>query len=718
MTYADPTQPSPQSGEGDNREIYSPPLIEGRERVGCVSPVFYREPPNNSDGHGIDTEEKAVKHLLGVSNLDSACVKSRFDTPGNHLNMANITIYKRQYTLPTLATDRFAQLQNRIRERQQMIQQGKRARQIEESYHETLPPEQAESVGLLGRIFGRTPAPQSRTVTRTRTKTQFQELSVDDRFSVMKELMAEYVAMLGMLDTHKVEYDRLLAQIGDDIRQVAAEKCAKIVQHDDRLTRLAQQAADIEDAGAAQMILSQQAQLVQSVRLLGQAMLLITKKLDLFQAALQKIDTDQELKRGLLDKKVKQLGLRYELYLSQKDIYELQKEVSDMLRVALNFEELMRECFGPLQALIEDVTGMDGAFAGAVEEIKNLTRVMLTDDSGALAADALNDAEEDLLNFLMRSQLQRDQLADVVNSAWQAEAEAEFDADMAQGEAVSVRQALENLRTFLDARLPVNSEASQSGASNLDLTAQSRLRTPVVELGGGVTLELIEIPGGTFWMGSPDGQGSNDERPRHQVTLAPFYIGKYPVTQAQWQAVMGSNPSYFKGEDRPVEQVSWNACQEFLKKLNANPSLSPLNQGGQRGVFRLPTEAEWEYACRAGSETIYAFGDDPAQLGTYAWFSENSGSETHPVGQKSPNAWGLCDMHGNVLEWCQDWFAETYYANSPQENPQGPSSGQYRLLRGGSWYYNATRCRSACRNGSDPANRNRNLGVRVLARTH
>ena len=616
-----------------------------------------------------------------------------------------------------------------------MIQQGKRARQIEESYHETLPPEQPESVGLLGRIFGRTPAPQSRTVTRTRTKTQFQELSVDDRFSVMKELMAEYVAMLGMLDTHKVEYDRLLAQIGDDIRQVAAEKCAKIVQHDDRLTRLAQQAADIEDAGAAQMILSQQAQLVQSVRLLGQAMLLITKKLDLFRAALQKIDTDQELKRGLLDKKVKQLGLRYELYLSQKDIYELQKEVSDMLRVALNFEELMRECFGPLQALIEDVTGMDGAFAGAVEEIKSLTRVMLTDDSGALAADALNDAEEDLLNFLMRSQLQRDQLADVVNSAWQAEAEAEFDADMAQGEAVSVRQALENLRTFLDVRLPVNSGASQSGASNLDLTAQSRLRAPVVvELGGGVTLELIEIPGGTFWMGSPDGVGEKNERPRHQVTVAPFLIGTYPVTQAQWQAVMGSNPSDFKGADRPVEQVSWNACQEFLKKLNATHPL-PLPRGEQHGipllggagggssplgrgegwVFRLPTEAEWEYACRAGSETIYSFGDDPAQLGTYAWFSDNSGSQTHPVGQKSPNAFGLYDMHGNVWEWCADtWHGN--YTGAPTDGSAYGSLGDVKakLLRGGSWYGPPNNVRGADRSRGVPDSQNNSIGFRVV----
>ena len=164
-----------------------------------------------------------------------------------------------------------------------------------------------------------------------------------------------------------------------------------------------------------------------------------------------------------------------------------------MLRVALNFEELMRECFGPLQALIEDVTGMDGAFAGAVEEIKNLTRVMLTDDSGALAADALNDAEEDLLNFLMRSQLQRDQLADVVNSAWQAEAEAEFDADMAQGEAVSVRQALENLRTFLDVRLPQPVQIMAEPMSSPGTTVNGKIITQCSNCQGKLKLDAEKI---------------------------------------------------------------------------------------------------------------------------------------------------------------------------------------------------------------------------------
>ena len=219
---------------------------------------------------------------------------------------------------------------------------------------------------------------------------------------------------------------------------------------------------------------------------------------------------------------------------------------------------------------------------------------------------------------------------------------------------------------FLTLRLTDTGCAAQAAAligvgAEWELTIPIMPRVETVEwLAQGARFEFVKIPGGTFWMGQRDEEQRflkqqnwwndyfNYERPRHQVTVAPFLIGKYPITQAQWQAIMGNNPSYFKGAERPVEQVSWNECQAFVKKLNANPSYSsliqgghppqsPLIQGGQRGGFRLPTEAEWEYACRAGSETIYSFGDDPALLGDYAWFNGNSGSETHPVGQKQPN---------------------------------------------------------------------------------
>ena len=167
---------------------------------------------------------------------------------------------------------------------------------------------------------------------------------------------------------------------------------------------------------------------------------------------------------------------------------------------------------------------------------------------------------------------------------------------------------------------------------------------------------------------------------------------------------MGSNPSEFKGRNNPVEMVSWDDAQEFIKRLNAK-------EGHKR--YRLPTEAEWEYAARAGTTTAYSFGDNKKELSRYAWYGENSGDSTKPVGQKQPNPWGLYDVHGNVFEWVQDWYGEKYYANSPGTDPKGPSSSSGRVGRGGGWGSFAESCRSACRYFNSPDYRNICIGFRL-----
>jgi formylglycine-generating enzyme required for sulfatase activity len=176
-----------------------------------------------------------------------------------------------------------------------------------------------------------------------------------------------------------------------------------------------------------------------------------------------------------------------------------------------------------------------------------------------------------------------------------------------------------------------------------------------------------------------------------------FYLGRYEVTQEQWQAVMGGNPSKFPGAKNPVESVSWVDCQQFLGNLNAQ---------GPRGSFALPTEAQWEYACRAGETGLYSFGENRAALDDYAWHCGNSRNKTHPVGQKKPNAWGFYDMHGNVQEWCTDWYDAEYYAQSPLRDPTGPTSGRLRVSRGGCGTDAAWDCRAACRIFHFPEDRN------------
>jgi formylglycine-generating enzyme required for sulfatase activity len=195
-----------------------------------------------------------------------------------------------------------------------------------------------------------------------------------------------------------------------------------------------------------------------------------------------------------------------------------------------------------------------------------------------------------------------------------------------------------------------------------------------------------------------------DEHPLHSVKITkPFYLQTTEVSQAQWKEVMGDNPSFFKdcGHDCPVEEVSWDDAQKFISKLN---QMEGTNK------YRLPTEAEWEYACRAGTKTTYSF-DEVDKLGEYAWYAANSGGQTHPVGTKKPNAWGLYDMHGNVWEWCQDWYGD--YPSDSVVDPKGSDSGQYRVLRGGSWYYAAGRIRSAIRSGFNPDSPSISFGFRV-----
>jgi formylglycine-generating enzyme required for sulfatase activity len=204
-------------------------------------------------------------------------------------------------------------------------------------------------------------------------------------------------------------------------------------------------------------------------------------------------------------------------------------------------------------------------------------------------------------------------------------------------------------------------------------------------------MAFVPIPAGSFTMGEDENSedAEDDETPPHRVTISqPFYLGKYEVTQNQWTVVMGDNPSKFKGRNNPVESVSWYEVQEFIERLNQK-------EGTKK--YRLPTEAEWEYAARAGTTTAYSFGDDTDSLGRYAWYWDNSGKTTHPVGQKRPNPWGLYDMHGNVWEWVQDVYDEDYYAESPAIDPHGPSGGFFRVLRGGSWGGYAKSSRSASR---------------------
>jgi len=211
-------------------------------------------------------------------------------------------------------------------------------------------------------------------------------------------------------------------------------------------------------------------------------------------------------------------------------------------------------------------------------------------------------------------------------------------------------------------------------------------------------MELVAIPGGCFTVGAND--GNSDEKPLHEVCISPFYIGRYEVTQREWLRVMGSNPSFFNqcGDDCPVDQISWSDAQEFIYRLNRLTGKS----------YRLPTEAEWEYACRGGSKADKFCGDE---IDTIAWYDRNSGNSAHKVGSKKPNSFGIFDMSGNVWEWVQDWNGR--YHTERERDPQGPSSGSSRVRRGGSWQYDAAKARATWRSSGYQDDRAIDIGIRL-----
>jgi formylglycine-generating enzyme required for sulfatase activity len=234
------------------------------------------------------------------------------------------------------------------------------------------------------------------------------------------------------------------------------------------------------------------------------------------------------------------------------------------------------------------------------------------------------------------------------------------------------------------------------------------------EITNSIGMKLVLIPKGTFMMGSPESEERRvGNETQHEVTISKdYYLGVYEVTQAQYEKMMGKNPSRFQGDNlrgdsanHPVEQVSWEDAVDFCNKLSDLPEEKKAGR-----VYRLPTEAEWEYACRAGSKSAYSFGEGSKSLGDYAWFDQNSNRQTHPVGEKKANAWGLYDMHGNVWEWCSDWYGQ--YPKGAVSDPVGTRESSNRVFRGGSWYDHFEYCRSARRLGYFPSGRD-DFGFRV-----
>lgn len=575
--------------------------------------------------------------------------------------MASINILDQAYELPTIATERFYGLQEQLRVRQQIIQAGKRPRRW--------------GILQLGSV----------------------RLSHEERLQELAFLVSDYEAIIAGLQEGKGAYEAFFARLAAGVQDAVSSRIADLRQLEQERQALHGSESAQQDEALAQLGRQQAEQLSQAVRLLGQAALLLLKKVELCRDGLSKLADDQTLQQQVLSQLMGRLDAQRRAYELQQRIDRTAREVAQMAEVALQFEDSMREHFGPLQSVLEQVVQADESLHRAVTEIETITQQMLQERSLSLLARA-DEIEGPWLDFLVSSRIKRERLADVLNRAEREDdVAAELDGTIATGGSATILEALDNIETFVDLRLTplVPEPISESSGAEPAPVSRAHPREP----------EMVELPGGTFSMG--DKNGAEDERPLHLVTLSPFSIGKYPVTFEEYEtfceATGEKKPSDhgWGRERRPVINVSWHDAFAYCKWLS--------DQTGQQ--YRLPSEAEWEYAARGGTQSQgyrYAGSDTPRLVG---WYEENSADSTHPVRQKQPNELGLYDMSGNVWEWVADWYG-VYPAYSVTD-PQGPPTGDSRVIRGGSWRSVARHCGAKNRDKYSPNFRHSYIGFRL-----
>ncbi len=560
---------------------------------------------------------------------------------------AKIKLYRKTYQLPQLNRPDLLILQDQIQERQQLIKTGKRVRNT--------------WLGL---------------------RKKEEPLNFEETFQELERLVKDYNQLIRFLTDHKDEYRRFFHSLTEEIKEAVAVKCQKLAETERKRQSLENSigSADLRDT-----LRLQKQQIFRTVILVGRASLLMLKKIDLISESIQKLAEDQDTQKQVFSKMIGELNGYKQVYQLQLELDSLEKEAIEMAKVAINLEQYLKPIIGQFQGLIDRVVTIDGELSRSVSEVESIVQNILSSES-AVSFRKNENLSASLLNFLVTSEEKRDRLAIALERAEQ-EGWQWTDVEIPDEE-IELETAIQRINNHVIERVG-NFTTSVVGDSPIPQTSFTE------NLPNGITLEMVNLPAGEFLMGSPDSDpdARSYEKPPHQVNVNSFAIGKYPVTQAQYQAVMGTNPSYFPNNPQnPVEKVSWDDAQAFCQKLSQITGKT----------YRLPTEAEWEYACRAGTTTRFYFGDDANQLGDYAWYGGNSQKTTHPVGQKKPNAWGLYDMSGNVLEWCEDNWHNTY-ENAPRDGSAWLKNGNdiCSLLRGGSWYLNPNLCRSACRGSYD-----------------
>ncbi|NCS22727.1 MAG: SUMF1/EgtB/PvdO family nonheme iron enzyme, partial [Microcystis aeruginosa G11-06] len=472
---------------------------------------------------------------------------------------AKIKLYRKTYQLPRLNRPDLLILQDQIQERQQLIKTGKRVRNT--------------WLGL---------------------RKKEEPLDFEETFQELERLVGDYNQLIRFLTDHKDEYRRFFLSLTEEIKEAVAVKCQKLAETERKRQSLEN---SIGSAELRDTLRLQKQQIFRTVILVGRASLLMLKKIDLISESIQKLAEDQDTQKQVFSKMIGELNGYKQVYQLQIELDNLEKEAIEMAKVAINLEQYLKPIIGQFQGLIDRVVTIDGELSRSVSEVESLVQNILSSES-AVSFRKNENLSASLLNFLVTSEEKRGRLASALERAeqegWQW-TEVEI-----PDEEIELETAIQRINNHVIERV---GDFSTSVVGDSPIPPQTQPETApgnktsfTENLAKGVKLEMVSLPAGKFLMGSSE---RDNEKPPHQVKVNSFAIGKYPVTQAQYQAVMGNNPSHFKNNPQnPVERVSWNDAKAFCQKLSQITGKT----------YRLPTEAEWEYACRAGTTTRYYFG--------------------------------------------------------------------------------------------------------------
>ena len=642
----------------------------------------------------------------------------------NNDGKREIKIYKKTYRLPALSGGKLDDLQQQIRQRNEHLSKG---RLIVKNESVIVPEEkiviEEEKRGLFGNKVIRREKKVIEQVRKLVKREKREPLNFEERYRELNAIVQNYDEMVQVLKHHQYDYQKFFQELAKEIKETIGENCKAIAEKETK--RLQKEQQELQKANPNSQVLAMlgnmRSQLFDIAKSTGYAAVLMLKKLDLMSESLKRIASDQDSQKQLLAQVLEEIRSQKDLYELQLEINALQAKTAEFVDIALNFEEYMKPFMGSFQDLLTNVSKVDKELSKAMNEIQNIANLLEAQQFQSIESDR---ESQRIADFLVTGEMKKDRLQDALDRMNSVQSQADFDAQlMGAGKGVTISDCLANIREFLDLKLEKVTEidipaitvdeniSADLGLPHISLNLTNYSEDDLtLDLSKGITLELVRVSGGSFMMGSPDGQGDNDERPQHRVTLQEFLIGKYAVTNSQWEAVMKTKGSAncdpkFQGADQPVVGISWHDAKKFCEELS---------QRVKRNV-RLASEAEWEYAAKGGNQSrgfIYSGSNDLNDVG---WYGSNSGSVTHTVGEKTANELGIYDMSGNVWEWCEDVWHENYNG-APSDGSAWLTGGEQnrRALRGGSWDHDANYCRSANRSRNDADYRFDGIGFRVV----